>query len=348
MSGPVLVAGGAGLLGSAVCLDLARQGWRVEAVDLLAEWGDGRAARLARLKSLAAAGVGFSRVDLTDAGAVRALLRNDPPDAVVNAALFPPDGPGLSPLLSSCVDGRVPYFLHLSDAALYREAREPGEPAGEDEPLDPGDDPALVKRAREEEALHSSGLASSTLRVFPLLGPGFPKGRFPVDALEAILSGEEVVLLADEPVDFLHVEDAARGIRLALSRRPRGRALNLGSGLGVRPSEVLAALAVRAGRPVRLRVEGPPGRRPRVADTVRAWNEIGFCAQRGIGDAVEAIAAARLGGRPLLGFPEAEAPRPSGGPARPAAAGPPREVSRRDLFGIFRRPFGPGGPPRPQ
>lgn len=348
MSGPVLVAGGAGLLGSAVCLELARQGFRVLAADLLAEWGDGRAARLARLRDLAPAGVEFSRLDLTDAGAVRALLANDPPDAVVNAALFPPDGPGLGPLLSSCVEGLVPFFLHVSDAALYREAAEPGERAAEDEPLDPGDDPALVQRAREEEALRAASIPFAILRVFPLLGPGFPPGRFPADALEAILSGEEVVLVSDEPADFLHVEDAARGVRLALSRRPPGRTLNLGSGLGVRPSEVLAALAVRAGRPVRLRVEGPPGRKPRVADTVRAWDEIGFCSQRGIGDAVEAIAAARLGGRPLLGFPETGPARPAGGAARPAGAGPPREVSRRDLFGIFRRPFGPGGPHRTQ
>lgn len=319
------------------------------AVDVLGDWGDGRAVRLSRSRELERAGVAFATVDLTDAGAARALLRNEPPQAVVNAALFPPDGPGLLPLLSACVETRVPFLLHLSDAALYREATQPGERAVEDEPVDPGDDPGLALRAREEEAFRASGVPGTVLRVFPLLGPGFPQGRFPADELEAILLGEEVLLPSDEPVDFLHVEDAVRGVRLALSRRAAGRTLNLGSGLGVRPSEVLAALAVRAARQLRFRVAGAVTRRPRVADTVRAWDEIGFCSQRGIGDAVEAIAAARLGGRPMLGFPEVTTsrarPDAARAPVAPSAERP-REVSRRDLLGFFRRPFGPGGPPR--
>lgn len=343
---PVLVAGGAGLLGSAVCRALLRDGGAVVAADVMGDWGDGRSERLARADELTALGANVARIDLTDGGAARALLRGEPPEAVVNAAVFPQDGLGALPLVDACRDHGVPFFLHLSDGALYREAEE-GARAAEDEPVDPGEDGYLAQRVREEEAVRGSALPFAILRVFPLLGPGFPPGRFPAGALEAVVAGEEVLLPDDEPRDFVHLDDAVRSVVLALRRRPDGETLNVGSGLAVRPSDLLQALAVRAGKPLRLRLTGAPGRRPRVADTVRAWERIGYAPQRGIGDALESIAAGRLAGRAPLGFPEAgpEDPRTRfRAPSRegPAPAAAPREVSRRDLFGLLRRPFGPG------
>jgi nucleoside-diphosphate-sugar epimerase len=263
---------------------------------------------------------------------------------VVNAALFPPDGEGLRPFVSVARTAGIGFFVHLSDGALYGEAPEPGQRAREDEPLPVKDDPSLRQKVDEEEMLRESGMPFAILRVFPLIGPGFPEWRFPGRAFEAVLSGDEVVLPDDEPRDFVHLDDAARAAHLALRTRPSGATLNVGSGLEARPSDLLQALAVRSGKPLRFRVDSSsPKPVHRVADTVAAWEALQFACQRGIGDAVEAIASARLRGETSTSR-TGRMSRPSASPVRPLPLPDPevpREVSRRDLFNVFRRPFGP-------
>ena len=70
----------------------------------------------------------------------------------------------------------------------------------------------LEHQARAEERIKGSSLPFLIFRVFSLLGPSFPVGRFPMSELEALLADEEIFLEADGSRDFLHVADAARGI----------------------------------------------------------------------------------------------------------------------------------------
>ncbi len=346
--GRTLITGGCGLLGSAVAERLLSDGEAVVVADLFEDTGDGRIAKEERSTRLMVMGASVVRVDLTDPTALWPLFADHRPSAIVNAALYAPDGQGLRPLVAVARTAGIGFFVHLSDAALYGDPSEPGLPAREDEPLPPKDDPSLRQKAAEEELVRESGMPYAILRVFHLIGPDFPAWRFPGGACAALLRGEEALLPDDEPRDFVHIDDAARAVQLALRSRPAGATINVGSGLPVRPSDLLRALATRSGTLLRYHVDDPaPKPVSRIAETSAAWNLLQFSAQKGIGDAVESIAYSGAG--------ETSTTRMAGAGIRPirrrAARAEeredeeesgPRAVSRRDLFNIFRRPFDKG------
>jgi len=328
----VLVAGGAGLLGAAAARQLLQQGQAVLLADTFDPTGDGREAKEGRVATLPR---GFrltiAREDLSDAAALERLFAEQRPAAVVNAARFAPGRPGARPLMDFSRASGVGLFVHLSDGALYGASADPTRRAREDEALSPGEDPHLSTKAAEEAELAEAGIPYVILRVFDPLGPG-PVTRFPGEALEAILADEEVFLGDDLPRDFIHPEDVGRGVALALARRPIGEAINLGSGTGTTPGVVLKKLAERSGKPLRLRLHSPQEgvRPPRIADMEKAWARLGFSPGRVLDDMVDEIVRGRAPGAGLRhrSF------------LSPAARWRARDVSRRELFDLFRRPFG--------
>ncbi len=333
----VLVAGGAGFLGAAVARQLLGAGEEVVLLDTFDDAGDGRAMKEERLASFGRhPRVTVVRGDGTDAGFLGEVFAARRPASVVNAMRLPLDAPGLGPLVEACRQGGVGLIVHLSDAGLYGPREEEHGRAREDEPIEPGDDRDLLAKAAEEEALLASGLPFVIFRVFAAAGPGAGPARFPQDALEALLAGEEVLLPDDAPRDFVHPQDVVKGVLLALRRRPIGEIVNLGSGAAVKPSEMVNALAARAAVECRLGVTGTTTRAPRIADLEKAWRTLEFAPQLGLGEIVWDSVQARL-------FP-AEAVRAYRPPDRTpsAPAEPPKPVSRRELFGIFRRPFDAG------
>lgn len=333
----VLVAGAAGLLGSAVADRLLGQGDIVVGADLFDDSGDGREAKEERARIWSGhPRASLARVDLTDPLAVEALFAEKRPALVVNAARFDPAGAGCGALLTLAKASSLELFLHVSDGALYGPEPEPGRRANEDEPLDPGTDPWLRSKAAAEDSVRAAAVPFVILRVFELLAPRAPIARFPMSELEAILVDEEVYLTEDAPRDYLHVADAARGVALALKGRPFGETINLGRGLAARPKEVLEELARQCGKTLVCHVTDPAGpeRRPRIADVERAWSLMEYAPQFGIETIADEILGARFAGvEPAPGLRrEVEAPR------RRSDEGP-TPVSRRDLFGMFRRPF---------
>jgi nucleoside-diphosphate-sugar epimerase len=339
----VLVAGGAGFLGAALVRQLLGAGDEVVLLDTFDDAGEGRALKEERLSSLARhPRLAVARGDGTDAAFLDSVFAEHRPASVVNAMRLALDAPGLGPLAEASRQAGIGILVHLSDAALYGPRGPEGLRAREDEPIEPGEDRDLAAKAAEEEALLASGLSFVILRVFAAAGPGAGPSRFPADALEALLAGEEVFLPDDAPRDFVHPQDVVRGVLFALRKRPAGEIVNLGFGLAVKPSEVVRALAVRAARECRLTVQGESARTPRIADMEKAWQTLGFSPQLGLGEIVWDTVRARL-------FPAeaARAYQPADAPAQAAPADPPKPVSRRELFDLFRRPFDatrkPGG-----
>jgi nucleoside-diphosphate-sugar epimerase len=328
----VLVAGGAGLVGSALAKALFHEADHVVIADRFDEAGDGRAVKEWRAEQLGKhPRATVERVDLTDESALADLFARHRPAAVVNAVLFDLEGPGAGPLMRAARTAGTGLFLHLSDGALYAPGPTPERPAREDEPLEAGGDVALAAKLEEERILQGLGLPAVCLRVFDVVGPMFPPRRFPVEALEAILSGEEVFYEESGWRDFVHIDDVVSGAILAMKKRPIGRTFNLGGGLLVNPRTFLALLARQAGREMNLTVLPPAGalRPRRVGNLAAAGELLGWAPVYTVGDIAGSLVKARLGtggGR--------EAPS-----ARTRAREPVRPVSRRDLFNLFRRPF---------
>jgi nucleoside-diphosphate-sugar epimerase len=329
----VLIAGGAGFLGSAVVRGLLRAGDRAVLLDSFDDGGDGRALKEERVAAFSGdARVTVVRADATDPLVLDRVLAGHRPAAVVNVTALAPSGRGVGPLLEASRTSGIGVFVHVSDGRLYGPRDEERRRAREDEPSEPGDDPLLKMKADEEEALLASGLPFVILRVFEAVGPGGGPARFPLDALEALLAGEEVRLTDDAPRDFVHVDDVARGILLALARRPFGEVVNLGFGRAVLPSDLVRAIATRVTRDARIVVSGDSPRPPRIADLDRAWERLGYSPTLGVPEVVWDVTRARL-------FPEEAADRAPlvDSATRKDVKAPP--VSRRELFGLFRKPF---------
>ena len=334
---PVLVAGGAGLLGAAIATSLLDVGEDVVVADRFDGSGDGAEVKEWRAERLAKnPRAGVERLDLADLDALESLFARHRPAAVVNAALFDPAGPGAGPLFRAARAAGTGLLLHLSDGALYAPGPKPERPAREDEPLDAGSDPLLRAKLEEERMLGELGLPAVILRLFSVVGPMFPPRRFPVRELEAILGGEEFTFEEEGFSDFIHVEDVVRGVVEALHRRPIGRVLNLGGGLLVNPRTVLALLARDARRSLRLTVTAPRGplRPRRAANLDAAFGTLGWSPAYNMGGIVASLLSARQG---TGGVRSTDARAKTAHAPGREPAGP---VSRRELFGIFRRPFG--------
>jgi nucleoside-diphosphate-sugar epimerase len=336
----VLVAGGAGFLGSAVARRLLGTGEGVVFVDSFDDGGDGRALKEERIAAFSRhPRAVVVRGDATDPAVLGPVFKEHRPASVVNATLLRPGGRGIGPLLEAARASGTGIFVHLSDGRLYGPRADVARTAREDESPEPGDDPELLAKAAEEQTLFASGLPFVNLRVFAAVGPGGGPARFPQGALEALLRNEEVRLPDDAPRDFVHIEDVVRGVLLAIARRPLGETVNLGVGYAFRPSQLVLALAKRAAREPVIIPAGESLRPPRIADLTKANRLLGYIPESGIGEIAWEMVRARL-------YPAeaGRAPRPAGPSQAKAGSEPPRPVSRRELFGIFRRPFkGPGG-----
>lgn len=335
----VLVAGGAGLLGSALVTALLSDAADVVVADIFDDSGDGQTVKEWRTESLGSdPRASIERLDLTDEAALQDLFARHRPAAVVNAALFDPSGAGALPLMRAARTAGTGLFIHLSDGALYLPGVFPERPAREEERLGAGSDAALGVKLEEERLLQETGLPAVCLRVFHVLGPMFPPARFPAEALESILADQEVSYEEMGWRDFVHIEDVVRGVVLAFHGRPIGCTFNLGGGLLVNPRTVLALLARDVGRPLRLKVTAPPAplRPLRPANVSAARETLGWSPVHNLGGIVTSLLSARLGTGGVRAA-DARVPWERETPKEPA-----RPVSRRELFGIFRRPFDGG------
>src|SRR5215213_4816223 len=84
-AGSVLVTGGAGYIGSHTCLELLNAGWNVVALDSFAN-ASPRA--LDAVRALARRDLVVAEADVTDAGALDAVLSSHPVDAVIHFAAY--------------------------------------------------------------------------------------------------------------------------------------------------------------------------------------------------------------------------------------------------------------------
>jgi UDP-glucose 4-epimerase len=304
----VLVAGGAGYIGSVVTRLLLAEGHRVTVLDDLST---GHADAVPD-------GTELVRADIADAAAI---LGREPFDGVLHFAAKSLVGEsvrdpakywrtnvcGTRALLDAVAEHGVPRLVFSSTAATYGEPD--AVPITEDSPTTPtspyGASKLSVDMMLTGECA-ATGLAAVSLRYFNVAGAAWGAGErhgtethlIPL-ALDAVAGrrGPLTIFGEDWPTDdgtpirdYIHVADLARAHVLALTAARPGTHLicNLGSGEGYSVRQVLDTIAEVTGSPVPATVgqrrAGDPARL--IASNARAREVLGWRPERTLADMV--------------------------------------------------------------
>lgn len=303
----ILVTGGAGYIGSHVCLALAAAGWQPVVYDDLSgghdwavQWGP------------------LVRGDITDAAALDAALAHYRPAAVIHLAglivasesvaqparYHQANVTGTQVLLDAMQRHGIDRIVFSSTAAVYGEPQ--AAPIREDHPLVPINPYGDSKRRAEAllaDHARNSGLRSVSLRYFNAAGAD-PEGRIgeahPLEThLIPLVLGAAAGRLppvklygTDYPTrdgsclrDYVHVCDLADAHVAALdwlAVQPGAAVFNLGSEAGATVREVIACAEAVTGRrvPVEAAARRPGDPAALLADATRARRDLGWQPRR--------------------------------------------------------------------
>ena len=310
----VLVTGGAGFIGSAVCRLFAAEGDEVINLDKLTYAADPRSVA----DAAAAPGYRFVQADIADADAVRAAFTEHRPDAVLHLAAESHvdrsiTGPGAfvhTNVVGSYVmlqaalehwrtlegEAKARFrYLHVSTDEVYGSLGAEGL-FTETTPYDPRSPYSASKAASDHLAaawFHTFGLPALISNCSNNYGPyHFPEKLIPLTILNA-LEGKPLPVYGDGSNirDWLYVEDHARALRLIVQQGRPGRTYNVG-GRNERTNlqvvhavcDILDRLSPRPGAGPRRElisfVADRPGHDQRYAiDATRLETELGWRAQ---------------------------------------------------------------------
>ncbi len=249
----VLVTGGAGFIGSAVCRHLIANGYRVTNVDKLTYAGN-----LSSLRAIEALpGYSFEHADIGDESRIVAILKRDEIDIVMHLAAESHvdrsiDGPGTFietnivgtfRLLNAALEywrglpeerRRRFRFHHVSTDEVFGDLPFEGGSFTEETPYAPSSPYSASKAASDHlaRAWHQTyGLPVVLSNCSNNYGPyQFPEKLIPLVILNA-LDGKPLPIYGDgsNVRDWLHVEDHARALELVAMHGAPGESYNVGS-----------------------------------------------------------------------------------------------------------------------
>jgi len=236
----VFVIGGSGLISTAVRAELLERGHEVVLFNRgLSPLRGPRPARVVQ-------------GDRNDEGALRAALRAEKPDAVVDMVAF---GPGQAEALLRAAEGQTPQLLVCSSVCVYGGPLT-RLPATEDEPHRPVTAYGRDKSALEARILGRSGQGQSGTVIRPSHTTGEGENAcgllFDDGTVDRLRKGLPVVVMDDGSIAWAitHVSDVARAFAAALgSPRAAGQAYQATSDEHTDWNGVYAALAKAAGAP---------------------------------------------------------------------------------------------------
>jgi dTDP-glucose 4,6-dehydratase len=325
MSGPILVTGGCGFIGSAYIRRALRAGVAgIVNVDAL-----GYAANPEALEGAAQdARYVFHKADIGDRAAIRDILARHRPVAVVNFAAETHvdrsiDGPlafvetnvaATARLLVEALDywkgldaiSRASFrFHHVSTDEVFGALGPDDEPFDETTPYAPNSPYAASKAASDHlvRAWHATyGLPTLITNCSNNYGPWqFPEKLIPLMIAKAV-AGEKLPVYGDgkQVRDWLHVDDHARGLAVALARGLPGEVYAFGGDAEVANIDVVRAICDRVDAKLGAGKEGPrrgliahvadrPGHDRRYAiDAAKAARELGWKPERGFAEGLAA------------------------------------------------------------
>ena len=316
----ILVAGGAGYIGSHTCVELLNAGYEVVVVDNL--YNSSRKA-LDRVEEITGKKVTFYEVDLLDRAALEEVFEKEKIDSVINFAGLKAVGESVHKpleyysnnltstlvLLNAMRAHGVKNFVFSSSATVY------GDPASvpirEDFPVGGTTNPYGTTKLFIERILTDCCAADPTLNVailryFNPIGAhesgligedpnGIPNNLVPYIAQVAVGKLERLHVFGnDYPTpdgtgvrDYIHVVDLARGHVAALKKLGTNCGLficNLGTGKGYSVLDVLHAYEKACGKtlPYVMDPRRPGDIATCYADPQKALEEMGWRAELGI------------------------------------------------------------------
>ncbi|WP_206241987.1 SDR family NAD(P)-dependent oxidoreductase [Novosphingobium terrae] len=264
--GPILVTGAAGFIGHATCHRLLERGEVVIGIDNINDYYD-PALKHARLKTFEGKNhFEFHRMDVSDAEAVGALVRERGVRRIIHLAAqagvrysianpFAYEKSNLAGHLALLEASRhAPDFLHLvyaSSSSVYGDRPMGGVGFSEDEPVNkPVSLYAATKAACElmsESYAKLYGFPQTGLRFFTVYGPwGRPDMAY-FSFTQKILSGQPIEVYGEGKMarDFTYIDDIVDGILGALDHPPEDgshRVLNIGDSRPVGLMAMIEAL----------------------------------------------------------------------------------------------------------
>ncbi len=256
----VLVTGGAGFIGSALCRAFLAHGARVVAYD---NFSFGRRELLPAHPQFL-----FVEGDIRDSVRLGVLLREQTPQIVCHLAALhfipycnshPAEAVevnvnGTRALLTACRETHPQRLLFASTAAVYPAA---GSPFAEEHPPGPIDVYGSTKLIGEELSrlfFLETGVPTVIARFSNAFGPRETNPHLIPEVLEQLRQGDTLHLGNLDPVrDYIHVEDLVAAVLALAEHRGDGWAVvNVGSGEGRSVRDVVSAFEIALGRPLRV------------------------------------------------------------------------------------------------
>jgi UDP-glucose 4-epimerase len=260
----VLITGGAGFIGSALCRELSGHGHEVFVLDDLSF---GR-------RELAPVGdAHFHRVDIRDRTAVMAVLQDVRPERVLHLAAIhfipycnqhPVEAAdinitGTINVLDACEQaGSVAQVFVASTAAVYPIS---SGAIAEDHPLGPLDIYGITKLATEKlasEFHYRTGTPVIIGRFFNAFGPNETNPHLIPEIQKQVRGGARTLHLGnlDPKRDFIHTEDMSRAMAALLNAGLTGvEVFNIGRGIEYSVREIVDAFARQLGEPLHIEVD---------------------------------------------------------------------------------------------
>jgi nucleoside-diphosphate-sugar epimerase len=235
-------------------------------------------------------GLTHQECDICDYDAVLHSIKLYRPGTVFHLAAHLPSTPdpdfikvnvtGTSNLLEACYQNGVKNFIYASSMSVYSAPPE-YLPVNEAHPAKATDLYGKTKFIGELLCGRYSGMMKTVIvRFSSVFGLG-DNSRVACRFMQSAVSGQAIQVDGDgsPSSDFIYVDDATRGVILAMERGKSGEVYNIGSGKETSVLE-LANLIAELGEPnVEVRLSGKPATRPFrfVADIGKARKELGYC-----------------------------------------------------------------------
>ncbi|MDW7730605.1 MAG: UDP-glucose 4-epimerase GalE [Bacillota bacterium] len=315
----ILVAGGAGYIGSHTSVALLEAGYEVVIADNLSNSDE---SVIGRIEQIVGKDVFFEHLDLTEQEAVGALFDKYRFDGVIHFAAYKAVGESVEKpleyyynnivttirLVEACRKYEVKNFVFSSSCTVYGDNKAPFvESMPLKEAINPyGETKKLCEQILRDITAVDDDFAVALLRYFNPVGAhesgligelpkGIPNNLMPYVSRVARGELEKLYVFGDDyPTvdgtgvrDYIHVVDLAEGHLAALKGLKRGvEAFNLGMGKGTSVLELIMAFEKVTGMKIPYEIVGR-----RQGDIAAAWADVtkvrdilGWQAQRSIGE----------------------------------------------------------------